>query len=79
MHITNGRALCNYSAAVSPEELRLGASSTPCTKELGGQGQSFSTVGLSTESVHDATQAEWRKSSYFHFIFSSSVKLIPDP
>ena len=77
--ITNGRAVCNYSVAVSPEELGLGASSTPCGKELGAQGQSFSAVGLSTENIHDATQAEWRESSHFHFIFSLSAKLIPDP
>lgn len=78
MRIRNGPALCNYSAAVSPEESGLGASSTQYSKELGAQGQSFSAVELSTESVCDATQAEWRKSSHFHFIFSP-VKLIPDP
>lgn len=58
MHITNGCALCKYSAAVSPEESGLGASSTLCNEELEGQGQSFSALGLSTESVHDTTWAE---------------------
>lgn len=69
VRIANGCAPCNSSGAVCPEELGLGASSSPCGKELGAQGQSSNAAGLSTESVRDATQAEWRKSSHFHFIF----------
>lgn len=41
----------------------------------GAQGQSFS-----AENVHDAPQrVEEKQPSPFHFIFSSSAKLIPDP
>lgn len=57
MPVTNVPALRNRSATASPAESGLGAFSTPRRKELGTQGQAFSAVGLSSQSVRDATEA----------------------
>lgn len=69
---------CVVTVLCSPQE--LGCSQTASSEDLGAQGQSVSAVGLSTESVHDATQrVEEKQPSPSHFVFLSSAKLIPDP